>query len=179
MDDPELCPTAPLFRLGIYLLNDLGCLFGLPEEIQVMTSRLRTGRPTADNAQMMVRYPNRALGHIAASFCIDDGDRYQNSLSLHFENGTIYRNVGGLRLHEPRGEGAELCLVQRGTKGRQVIEATRVEEMSGSYQWGALADAIEAGRGIDAAYAVRLVDSVRILDALRRSQHAGAGVIRL
>src|SRR5262249_4882665 len=33
-DDPELCPVAPIFRLGIYLINDLLEIFGPADEVQ-------------------------------------------------------------------------------------------------------------------------------------------------
>ncbi len=45
-DDGEKCPVAPIFRLGIYLINDLIRLFGKPLAVSAMSSRLFTGRPT-------------------------------------------------------------------------------------------------------------------------------------
>src|SRR5205807_937126 len=35
LDDPALCPAAPLFRIGIYTLNDLVRVFGRVESVQV------------------------------------------------------------------------------------------------------------------------------------------------
>lgn len=51
-DDPQKCPVAPVFLLGIYLINDLIQLFGPVRDVQVLQSRLSTGRPTADNGQL-------------------------------------------------------------------------------------------------------------------------------
>ena len=93
-DDPRQCPVAPIFRLGIYLINDLVRLFGDAETVQVLQSRIRTGRPTADNAQLGIRFRNGVLANIYASFCVGDGDYEPDSLVLKFENGTIYRNCG-------------------------------------------------------------------------------------
>jgi predicted dehydrogenase len=72
-DDPERCPVAPIFRLGIYLINDLIAIFGEPEEVQVFASRIATGRPTPDTAQLGIRFANGGLANIFSSFCVRDG----------------------------------------------------------------------------------------------------------
>lgn len=72
-DSPATCPLAPIFRIGIYLINDLVHLFGRAESVQSFESRIRTGRPTPDNAQLAIQFDNGALANIFASFCIDDG----------------------------------------------------------------------------------------------------------
>jgi predicted dehydrogenase len=51
-DDPKRCPVAPIFRLGIYAINDLMFLFKNPRQVSVMHSRLFTQRPTPDHALM-------------------------------------------------------------------------------------------------------------------------------
>jgi len=51
-DAPHRCPVAPVFRLGIYLINDLIRLFGSPAAVQVMHTRLHTGRPTRRTARL-------------------------------------------------------------------------------------------------------------------------------
>jgi predicted dehydrogenase len=173
-DDPASCPAAPLFRIGIYLMHDLGQILGPAESIQLMTSAIRTGRPTPDNAQINIAYRNGAMGHVAASFCVDDGDQYQNSLALQFERGTIYRNVGGLRSGAFDSQAAEMVLVGRRRGVRQVIEQARVTEMVGAYLWVALAEQIRERRPLDDVYIERIVDGVRLIDAMRRAQPNGS-----
>ncbi len=173
-DNPESCPAAPLFRIGIYLMHDLGGIFGPAESVQLMASSIRTGRPTPDNAQINIAYRNGALGHVFASFCVDDGDQYQNSMALQFERGTIYRNMGGLRGDAFEPESAEMVLVARRKGGREVIEHAQVDEMAGAYLWAALAEQIRERRPLDDGYIDRIVDGVRLIDAMRRAQRTGS-----
>ncbi|AWI09340.1 Gfo/Idh/MocA family protein [Ereboglobus luteus] len=141
-DDPVKCPAAPIFRLGIYLINDLVQLFGPVAGTHVFQTRLFTKRPTADNAQLSLRFENGALGSIFASFCINDGDHYRNTLALNYENGTIYRNCGP----ERAGAKSELALVMasnRETNGRrEIVARAEVSGGSGAYQWENFARAV-------------------------------------
>ena len=98
LDDPERCPAAPLFRLGIYGINELLAIFGKVDSVELAAGRLFTGRPTPDNTGLMIRFANGAVGQIYASFCIGDGTMYPSALTLHFQRGTIrkmqMRSVG-------------------------------------------------------------------------------------
>jgi len=170
-DDPETCPAAPLFRLGIYLLNDLNQIFGPAESIQLMTSSVRTERPTPDNAQVNIQYRNKAIGQVFASFCIDDGDPYRYSLALHFERGSIYRNMGNIQNAEPQT--AELMLVKQMPTGRQILEHSKVPELTGDYNFDALSHAIHSRRMLSDAYIAQIVECVRLVDALKRAQPNG------
>jgi predicted dehydrogenase len=173
-DDPESCPAGPLFRIGIYLMHDLNRILGAAESVQLMTSRIRTGRPTPDNAQLQIGYRNGAMGHVFASFCVDDGDQYQSSLTLQFERGTIYRNVGGFRDDvSSEKQSAEMILVGRRQNGREILEHTRVDELAGVYLWEVLARTIHEGRTIEDSYIEEIVNGVRLIDALRRAQDGG------
>lgn len=102
-DDAALCPAAPVYRLGVYLLNDLCRLYAPVREVQVMNSRLFTGRPTADNATLTLLHQDGVLGNIFASFCVDDKQYYRCSMELNYERGTIYKNVG-LALNPASGD---------------------------------------------------------------------------
>jgi predicted dehydrogenase len=176
MDNPATCPAAPLFRLGIYLFNDFHTIFGPAESVQLMTSSLRTGRPTPDNAQLNIKYQSGALGHVFASFCVEDGDRYQNSLVLNFERGTIYRNAGGIR--GPRDhEKAELILVVERNDRREVVEQAVADHPSGKYQWPALAAAVRERHLASDAYISDIVAGVRLVDALDRAQLSGVAQV--
>ncbi len=177
VDDPKLCPAAPLFRLGIYLFNDMRHVFGPAESIQLMTSSLRTGRPTPDNAQVNIKYRSGALGQVFASFCVQDGDHYQNSMVLNFERGTIYRNAGGLRNTEDRHKG-EVVLVREGhNKLRRVVELSEVSEISGQYQWAVLAEAVRRQRVANESAIRDIVEGIRLVAALRKAEGSTAGVV--
>ena len=133
-DDPEKCPVAPIFRLGIYLINDLIALFGEAEEVQVLASRLVTKRPTPDNAQLGIRFKNGGLANIFASFCVKDGDHYRDGLVLNFQNGTVYRNVGPCRAPEADNATSELSLVIS-KEGERVVAEQIQTSASGHYRW--------------------------------------------
>jgi predicted dehydrogenase len=173
LDDARACPAAPLFRLGIYLFNDFTRIFGAADSIQLMTSSIRTGRPTPDNAQLNIRYRNGALGHVFASFCVQDGDHYQNSLVLNFEHGTIYRNGGGLRSAK-NNEQTELVLVGQGKEQRrEIMEHARVDDVSGQYQWSDLARAVRTRNLASNDFISDVVEGIRLVEALQRAQESG------
>lgn len=160
-DDPRRCPVAPILRLGIYLINDLLALLGPAETVQVTQSRLRTGRPTSDNAQLGIAFANGALANIFASFCVEDGQSYQNSLVVNYERGTVYRR-------SPPGTGSELTLVRPGG-----IERTAVESRSGDYRWDAFARAIR-GESLNGALSPEeTVAGIQVLEAAARAAESG------
>ncbi|MDR1060071.1 MAG: Gfo/Idh/MocA family oxidoreductase [Clostridiales bacterium] len=196
-DDPELCPAAPVYRLGIYLINDLVWLLGEPESVTVQQSRIFTGRPTSDNAQMGILFKSGAIANVFSSFCVNDGQHYRNALVLNYENGTVYRNVGPLR----RGEKNRLAVIAGAVAGAgtgagagnagsnagnsagsgaaettETIETAETDQHSGEYLWE---DFHRAARGEDvlpggaAEYDARIVCGVRIVEAMRRAQKTG------
>lgn len=133
LDDPQRCPAAPIFRLGIYLINDVIRLFGEPEAVQVLESRIRTGRPTSDNAQLTIRFRNGALANIFCSFCIGDTQHYRNVMAVNYERGTVYRNVGPSHQHSSMAEMA--VVTPEPGAGRPHIEQKVLPTCSGQYQW--------------------------------------------
>ncbi len=172
-DDPQACPAAPLFRLGIYLFNDFTRVFGPAESMQLMTSFIRTGRPTPDNAQVNLKYQSGALANIFATFCVEDGDHYQNSMVVNFENGTVYRNAGGLRGTDDMSQ-TEITLIGQGEKiRRDLLEQVHTKDVSGYYQWEVLADAVRNRTLADDGYIADIVEGVKLVDALRRAQETG------
>ena len=93
-DDPALCPAAPIFRLGIYAINEFLALMrgqSEPEDVQVIQSRVFTGRPTSDQAILILKFKDGTLGSIFSSFCIDDCHRYPDSIRIGFERGSVER----------------------------------------------------------------------------------------
>jgi predicted dehydrogenase len=170
-DDPLKCPVAPVLRLGIYPINDLVALFGEAEAVQVLSSRIFTGRPTADNAQLGIRFKSGALACIYASFCVEDGDQYRNSLVLNFENGTIYRNAGPVRA-EPLDEQSHLSLVIR-KDGRRRLAAQASVPASGEYRWDVFHRAIRGETIAEPAPISDIVSGLKIIRAMSEAERNG------
>jgi predicted dehydrogenase len=164
-DDPARCPAAPIYRLGIYLINDLLSLWGKVEKVQLLQSRLFTGRPTSDNAQLSLLFENQALATIYASFCVNDGNPYRNGLTLNFENGTIYRNTGPAWSASPTGN-CDLALVKGHKDQPVVIAEEKVENRSGEYQWEYFAHSIQGEIDPEELTPQAMVEGIRVLQAM-------------
>ena len=177
-DDPVKCPVPPIFRLGIYLINDLVGIFGEAEKVTVLSSRMFTGRPTADQGQLSILFKNGEIATIFASFCIEDGDQYQNTMILNHERGTIYRNSGPYRKTLAGDQKSEMSLVMgnpREPEKRRVEENEIVLSASGRYQWNYFAQAV---RGEDIPQVTKpedVVAALRIIEALSEADQ-GNGV---
>lgn len=176
-DDPLRCPLAPVFRLGIYAINDLVRLFGPASQVFAQGERLRTGRPTPDQGQLAIRFRSGGLASVFATFCCDDGDRYLNSLLLHCERGTIYRNLDPAMPWRPAsGSSARLSLVMGDGAQRRLIATEEVAPRSGEYPWREFADAIAGRRPLDAAGIATIVEGIRVVAAMAESDRTGAAV---
>ncbi len=147
-------------------------MFGAADEVQVLQSRLFTERPTADNAQLGIRFKNGALASIFASFCVEDSLRYRNSLTVNFERGTIFRNVG---VPDDGSPGVmELTLVRESKEGERVIDRESVPLGSGFYQWPEFVRAMQRREVPTPEFTRDLVDGLRIIDAMKRAQQTAA-----
>ncbi|MFN5343131.1 MAG: Gfo/Idh/MocA family protein [Roseiflexaceae bacterium] len=164
-DDPRLCPVAPMFRLGIYLINDISWFFRGVQTVSVQQARIFTQRPTADNAQLAVAYQNGALGSMFASFCIDDRQYYRCALEMNFAHGTLYRNMGPLAADTTD---VQLAVVTVQAERQQIVQATTPAQGAG-YQWHEFQRAVQTRASIDDAYVQRIIAGLQILDAM---QHA-------
>jgi predicted dehydrogenase len=172
-DDPERCPCAPLFRIGIYPLNDILGILGEPDAVQVFQTRVFTGRPTADNVEMTIRFREGALAQIFASFCIADGAYWRNALTIHFENGTVYRNVGP-GLEQP--ETVHLEVVAHAESRGRLTESVQLPagRCSGSYPWEYFAQSVRGGRRLAEEVAPEQVAaSVRVIRAMAKAAQSG------
>jgi predicted dehydrogenase len=167
MDDPMLCPGGAMMRLGIYLINDIIALAGPVEGVNLVGTRVRTGRPTPDNALLTMSCAAGCLASVYASFCVDDGDRYSNGLSLNYERGSIYRNIGAAGGIPPKSEGSHLSLVMREGSARRVVAEKTCSEYSGVYQWEAFHRAVTRRIPITDAYIEKIVEGVKVLEAMR------------
>ncbi|MER7250638.1 Gfo/Idh/MocA family oxidoreductase [Kribbella sp. NPDC000426] len=164
-DDQWRCPAAPITRLGVYLVNDLIRLMGPAERVQVLSSRVRTGRPTADNAQLALTFPGGALATVFASFCVDDGLAYGNELTVHFERGTI------TRARADRPGMIDLLLIK---DGRPVESCSVPEIPDEGYDLAEFVSAVQSGAVITADEARQIVAGVAVLEAAGRAERSGA-----
>lgn len=167
-DDPLACPVPPIYRLGIYLINDLIELMGQPAAVQVQSSRLFTKRPTADHAQLSIRFADGGLAHILASLCIGDGDGYRNGLALQCERGSIYRNWGPER-------GAERCtlnVVKAQHGQRAVMERATLPTLSGDYEWATFVSAVH-NSGQPRLNPATVCGAIRVIAAMDEADRSG------
>jgi predicted dehydrogenase len=162
-DDPGKVPAAPLTRLGIYLFADIGRLFGDVHELKLAQSRIFTGRPTADNATVLLVHADGTIGTVHASFCIDDGQPYRLSLEVSFERGTIRRDVGVVP-----GERVSLDVTAK-VQGSVVVERREVDRESG-YQWDVLHRLAQGERVDGLVDPDAIVRVVALLERLRDAQ---------
>jgi predicted dehydrogenase len=172
-DDPKLCPVAPIFRLGIYLINDMIRLFGPAQAVQVMHSRIFTGRPTPDNAQLTIQFSTGVIGSIFASFCVDDGQFYANTMTLNYERGTIFRNVGP-QADRQAAASSKMAVVAKVDSKQSVIEYADPGDLTGSYQWQAFHSAIRFGKSADEVAADDIVAGIHVIKAMMKSEQTGA-----
>jgi predicted dehydrogenase len=169
-DDPEKCPIAPIFRLGIYIINDMVRIFGPAHKVSALSSRLITERPTVDNAQVSLLFHNGAIANIFGSFCVDDSQRYKSPMILNFEHGTIYCNV----MPKNDGEANRLLLVTRDKVSKErVTEEVEVAGDAGRYQWEVFYHSVRDGKVNDEAYIHDVVEGLKIIEAMRRSDRTG------
>ena len=173
-DNPDLCPAPPIFRLGIYLINDLVRLMGRVKRVCVFSTRIFTGRPTADNAQLSIEFESGAIANIFDSFCVRDGDHYRNSLELNFENGTVFRNVGPARTP---GVASELAVIQ--SEGpddnlqRRVAATAQTVSRSGGYDWEGFVKAIRHEPDAPAYEIENVIEPLRVIRAMAESEKTG------
>lgn len=177
-DDSARCPVAPVFRLGIYGINQLLRLCGRVSAVSVAHSRLFTGRPTPDNAELSLSFENGALGSVFASFCIDDAHRYANSLCIHYERGTVTSDT--LKTRDNHDVIAKELRVRSLQPDGQVMEERiqlKEESLVGKYQWAGFYRAVREGRALENEISPQMVaHSVQIINAMQAADHAGRRV---
>jgi predicted dehydrogenase len=166
-DDPKRCPGGALFRLGVYLMNEFASLPGRPTSAYVQHARLRTGRPTPDNAQISIAYDTGAVANIFASFCVNDGHPYADEIHLACERGVIRRWVERTGKSDMSGDHAVVELVRPG----QPVERheTKPGDFAGWYDWIAFHDAVRGLPGAIRHNAEVTLTGVRLLSAMSRS----------
>lgn len=173
-DDPERCPVAPIFRIGIYLINDMVNILGRARQVGVLQSRMFTGRPTPDNAQLAIEFESGAVANIFASFCVRDGDHYRAGLTVNYERGTVYRNVGAQRTVND-GEGCELGVVvnEKMWAPRQLAAEATVVTNSGDYDWAGFAAAVRREPDAPTYDPEHILEPLRIVNAMAKAAMSG------
>lgn len=169
-DSYDSCPAAPVFRLGIYGINELVAIMGKVDDVEVVTGRIATGRPTPDNAQIMLRFASGAIGSIYSALCIGDGVYYPAGMTLHFQNGTIFkrqvRNLG-----DPDFTRVELSL-------RVVVDGVVKEESasfpaterSGAYQFANFARSCRQGYSPDEITPETIVEGIKVIAEMKKKE---------
>ncbi len=168
-DDPARCPVAPIFRLGIYPLNNLLTIFGTPETVQVTHARVETSRPTPDNACLTIRFADGAIVTIQASFVVGGVDYYKNELTIAGTQGVIYYNAGP----KPRTEPARPRVVLS-TQDRLVEQ--EVTQCSGDYDWEFFARRVRGLEDHDETTPEQLVAALRVVQAMALAEQTGQAV---
>jgi predicted dehydrogenase len=177
-DDPSQCPSAPIFRLGIYGVNDMLRIFGEPEEIQVMQTRLFTGRPTPDYARMCIKFKSGAIVDTLDGWVVSP-ERQSTSMILYFEHGTIYRNPTMMPCDPVRANllnHTYLCLCVGDDSDGMPVETVRIPntELSQAYQWEIFYRAITTRKRPQGETPdVVIVNSLRILNAMKEAAETG------
>lgn len=169
-DKPDQCPVAPIFRLGIYIINDLIALYGKVKALSTFSSRLVTQRPTVDNSVLSLSFENGVVASIFGSFCVDDGQRYKGPTVLNYERGTFYYGVF------PNGEleQKDLILVHKNDQGETVTERIPLTgSPKGAYLWKQFYQDVQEGRTATDEYIQRVTEGVRVLQAMRRADEQG------
>ena len=172
-DSHTACPVAPIFRIGIYGINELISLLGNVSSVQVTSSRLLTERPTPDNAKMLLEFENGAIGSVFASFCIDDGQCFPGFMRIHYEHGTICKRQinSDDATNRAKFDAVELSLQCR-VNGISHQECIRIspDNRSGEYQLENFVHAIRTGNsnpGADTAEAV--ANGIAVIEAMAKA----------
>lgn len=173
-DDPARCPVAPIFRIGIYGINDLVWLLGEPEAVQVMHTRMVTRRPTPDTAQLTVRFKSGAIGTVFATLAVNDGENWDNRLTVQYERGTIKRLRGnGQGKGGGRQRTAILTLAALDAQNQPVHEEVEVDTVSGDYQWESFYRAVKGEPFEGQTPPEQIAAGIRIIRAMARAEQSG------
>ncbi len=171
-DDPKQAPGAPIFRLGIYLLNDIIQVIGMPDLVYLIQTRIRTGRPTSDNAQLSMRFPNGCIGNLYVSLCVGDGELRKTALIINYERGTIYRNVGPTETPGSR-DLVQLAISAIPEGQQRILEHAEVPGGSGTYNWSLFHRAVTGEKLQNEVTPEEIVAGLRVVKAMARSEVTG------
>jgi predicted dehydrogenase len=173
-DDPERCPVAPIFRLGIYGINQVVRLCGPVAQVNVLSSRIRTGRPTADNATLLLSFRNGVVGTIHASFCVKSDYPYPNNLTINYERGTV--TTAPNEVNQFGTCGRKVSLKVLGEEGQVIVREASFgkEGLSGGYQWDAFHRAVRNGGVVPGEITPeQIVAGLQVIQAMAEAEKTG------
>ena len=169
-DSYDRCPAAPIFRLGIYGINELIAIMGKVENVEIVTGRIATGRPTPDNAQLLMRFESGAIGSIYAALCVGDGVYYPAGMTLHFQNGTICKRQ--VRTYAD-SDFTHVELSLRVVVDGQVIEESAsfpATGRSGAYQYANFALSCRQGYQEDETTPETIAEGIRVIAEMKKKE---------
>ena len=172
-DDPEKCPVAPVFRLGIYGINDVLRFTSKPVLVQALETQIFTQRNTSDNALLAVSFEEGEIATFFASFCIRDNKPYVNKLVLNFEHGTIQKNFD---LSIDVVKSTQLQLVTS-ANGRMITETATVENtnVSGCYMWKEFYEGFKERKQPELAEDI-IPNGIKITQAMKEAVSTGKAI---
>jgi predicted dehydrogenase len=145
---------------------------GKAKSVQVLHSQLLTKRPTPDNAQLGILFENGAIANVFASFCVEDGQYYKNSLVLNFERGTVTRNMCAVTREQLARE-TTLSLVTLDSNKRQTVINTTIAGSTEQYQWDEFHRILTGKAEIPEAADRAMTEAIRIVNAMARAEQSG------
>ncbi|MBL8025767.1 MAG: Gfo/Idh/MocA family oxidoreductase, partial [Fibrobacteres bacterium] len=170
--DRKRCPVAPIFRIGIYLINKLVLLFGEAESVQVMHTILNPESPLPTTAQLSIRFNTGAICSVYVSFDVQDGMDHRNSFTINFERGTLYSNVGPMKPDMTRS-GIHLELVTPSEKeGHSVTTIKSIYDIH-SYPWESFFKAINGSHSPQDGYSDKIIAGLNIIEAMAKAEVSG------
>lgn len=176
-DDSEKCPAAPAFRLGIYAINQFIRLHGPVESVSVLSNRIRTRRPTADNALLSLRFRNGVLGSIQASFCVHNGFSYADDLVINYERGTIRSEAIDRDQHGMPGKHMWLQTVGKNGAVLKREACFGRDEKVGGYNWAAFHQAVRSGGILEGTIEpVQVAAGVQVIAAMADAEKTGRSI---
>ncbi|MBI5093528.1 MAG: Gfo/Idh/MocA family oxidoreductase [Candidatus Hydrogenedentes bacterium] len=169
-DDPQLCPVAPIFRIGIYCVNSFLSIFGEPATVQVTHSRVETKRPTPDNASLTIAFKSGAIANILASFvAASTHDRYRGGTVIGGTKGMIFHGIGPAAREGEAGPNLILSSEDR-------IESHVITGHSGEYDWEFFAQRVRGEVDHDVTTPEEVAAAIRVVAAMSEAERTGKTV---
>jgi predicted dehydrogenase len=169
-ENPRRCPIIPILRLGVSAINDLVQVFGPGEAVQLVQARQFTKFAPPDHACATIRFRGGGIASVSTSLGMGFPEVHGARLVVNYQNGSIIRKVPS----EKDGK-VELALRRPGHEGGLLTKFSYFSpaECSGHPQWEAFHRATQGRTTASEIVSEQIVDGVKILSALAKSQASG------
>ena len=172
-DDPLRCPVAPIFRLGIYGINDILALAeGKLVELQVLEDRVLTGRPTPDVAQLGMKFSEGTIACVRATWCC--GPIRDNQVSeFVFERGCIDRTYSA---RDHRNAEYSILRLDAFDKDERVFsDECKISNLvvNSAYRWDLFHRAVRGIETPDLLTPEQIVAGIRVIERMSEAVRAG------